>query len=101
MDQAKANLAAAQAEAANDELQYGRALKLSKSEFSAQAVVDQKKATLESSRAKVLQTQAALTQAEVNLDYTDIRSPIEGRIGAPPIRPATLSIRQAESWRPS
>ena len=25
--------------------------------------------------------QAALTQAEVNLDYTDIRSPIDGRIG--------------------
>src|SRR5205085_5268054 len=25
--------------------------------------------------------QAALTQAQVNLDYTDIRSPIDGRIG--------------------
>src|SRR5439155_23721824 len=39
------------------------------------------KATLDSDRAKGLQTQAALTQAQVNLDYTDIRSPIDGRIG--------------------
>ena len=29
----------------------------------------------------MLQTQAALTQAQVNLDYTDIRAPIDGRIG--------------------
>jgi membrane fusion protein (multidrug efflux system) len=28
-----------------------------------------------------MQTRAALTQAEVNLGYTDIRSPIDGRIG--------------------
>ena len=31
--------------------------------------------------ARVMQMQAALTQAEVNLDYTDIRAPIDGRIG--------------------
>src|SRR6266851_2083656 len=46
-----------------------------------QALVDQRKAALDSDRAKVLQTRAVLTQAEVNLDYTDIRSPIDGRIG--------------------
>src|SRR6185437_1530799 len=39
------------------------------------------KAALDSSQAKVLQVKAALTQAEVNLDYTDIRAPIDGRIG--------------------
>jgi membrane fusion protein (multidrug efflux system) len=81
VDQAKANLASAEAETTNAQLQYDRNLKLSKSQFSAQAVVDQNKATLDSDRAKGLQTQAALTQAQVNLDYTDIRSPIDGRIG--------------------
>src|SRR5215813_15045528 len=30
---------------------------------------------------RVMQVKAALTQAQVNLDYTDIRSPIDGRIG--------------------
>jgi membrane fusion protein (multidrug efflux system) len=81
VDQAKANVASANAETTNAQLQYGRSLELSKQQFSPQSTVDRDKATLDSSRAKVLQMQAALTQAEVNLDYTDIRSPIDGRIG--------------------
>ncbi|MDW6022949.1 efflux RND transporter periplasmic adaptor subunit [Mesorhizobium sp. BAC0120] len=81
VDQANANLASAEAETTNAELQYNRSLELSKKEFSAQSVVDQNKATLDSSRAKVLQMQAALKQAEVNLQYTDIHSPIDGRVG--------------------
>jgi membrane fusion protein (multidrug efflux system) len=81
VDQAKANLASAEAVVTNAQLQYGRNLELSKRQFSPQSVVDQNKAELDSNRAKVLQTQAALTQAQVNLDYTDIRSPIDGRIG--------------------
>jgi membrane fusion protein (multidrug efflux system) len=81
VDGASANLAAAQAEAKNAELQYNRSLQLSKNQFSAQAVVDQNKAALDTARAKIQQMQALLTQAEVNLGYTDIRSPIDGRIG--------------------
>lgn len=81
VDQANANLAAAQAETTNAQLQYNRNFQLSKSQFSAQAVVDQNKAALESAKAKVLQMQALLTEAEVNLGYTDIHSPIDGRIG--------------------
>ncbi len=81
VDQAKANLAAAEAEATNAHLQYGRQLQLSQHQWSPQSVVDQNKAASDSSGAKVLQTRAALTQAEVNLDYTDIRSPIAGRVG--------------------
>jgi membrane fusion protein, multidrug efflux system len=81
VDQAKANVASAEAEVTNAQLQYGRTLELSKRDFSPQAVVDQNKAALDSARAKVLQMHAALTQAEVNLGYTDIQSPIDGRIG--------------------
>jgi membrane fusion protein (multidrug efflux system) len=81
VDQAKANLTSAQALVVNDQLQYNRQLQLSKDQFSPQSRVDQDKATLESDKAKVLQCQAALTQAEVNLDYTDIRAPVDGRIG--------------------
>lgn len=81
VEQAKANVAAAEAETTNDQLQYARSLELSKQQFSPQSTVDRDKAALDSSRAKVLQTKAALTQAEVNLDYTDVRSPIDGRIG--------------------
>src|SRR5690348_9043746 len=81
VDQAKANVAAAEAETTNAQLQYGRNLELSKEQFSPQATVDRNKAALDTSRAKIMQTKAALTQAQVNLDYTDIRSPIAGRIG--------------------
>jgi membrane fusion protein (multidrug efflux system) len=81
VDQAKANAVSAEAEATNAALQYGRNLALSKEQFSPQSLVDRNKASLDRDRAKVMQTRAALTQAEVNLGYTDIRSPIEGRIG--------------------
>jgi membrane fusion protein (multidrug efflux system) len=81
VDQAKANLAAAQATAVNAQLQYNRSLQLVKNQYTPQATVDQNKAAWETAKAAVLQTQAALTQTEINLGYTDIRSPIDGRIG--------------------
>lgn len=81
VDQAKANLASAEAQTVNANLQYGRDVTLAKDRWRPESIVDQSKATLDSDRAKVLQTRAALTQAEVNLSYTDIRSPIDGRIG--------------------
>src|SRR3954469_82136 len=81
VDQAKANLASAEAEATNAQAQYNRQFELARHQFSPQATVDQNKAALDTGRAKILQMRAALTQAEVNLDYTDIRSPISGRIG--------------------
>jgi len=81
VDQAKANLASAEAEVTNATAQYSRQLELAQRQFSPQSVVDQNKAALDTSRAKVLQMQAALRQAQVNLGYTDIHSPIAGRIG--------------------
>jgi len=81
VDQAKANVASGEAEVTNAQLQYARSLELSKREYTPQATVDQNKAALDTAKAKVLQTQAALRQAQVNLDYTDIRSPIDGHIG--------------------
>jgi membrane fusion protein (multidrug efflux system) len=81
VDQAKANVASAEADATNAQAQYNRQFELARHQFSPQSTVDQNKAALDTGRAKILQTRAALTQAEVNLDYTDIRSPISGRIG--------------------
>src|SRR5712671_4622003 len=56
VDQAKANLAAAQALVINDQLQYNRQFQLAKDQFSPQSRVDQLKASLDSDKAKVLQT---------------------------------------------
>ncbi|WP_147151952.1 efflux RND transporter periplasmic adaptor subunit [Reyranella soli] len=81
LDQAKANLAVAEATLTNAKLEYERSLELSKRNFSPQSDVDQKKAAMDSAAGRVMQAKAALTQAQVNLDYTDIRAPIDGRIG--------------------
>ncbi len=81
VDQAKANVAVAEAVETNARLEYGRNSELSKKQYSPQSQVDANKATLDTSVGRIMQTKAALTQAEVNLEYTDIRSPIDGRIG--------------------
>ena len=81
VDQAKANLLVAEAAETNAGLEYGRNVELNRRQYSPQAQVDQNKAAVDSARGRVMQMKAALTQAEVNLDYTDIRSPIDGRIG--------------------
>jgi membrane fusion protein, multidrug efflux system len=81
VDQAKANVAAAQAQLINAQLQYNRSVELVKNQHTPQATVDHDKAVMDSARAQVLQTQAALTQAEINLGYTEIHAPIDGRIG--------------------
>ncbi|HZP98523.1 MAG TPA: efflux RND transporter periplasmic adaptor subunit [Reyranella sp.] len=81
VDQAKANLAAAEAESTNANLQYSRQVELKNRQYSPQAVVDQNKAAVDTAQAKILQAKAELTRAQVNLDYTDIRAPIDGRIG--------------------
>jgi membrane fusion protein (multidrug efflux system) len=81
VDQASANLVAAEATADNARVEHQRALELSTKNFGSIAKVDQAKADLATANGKVLQEKAMLTQAEVSLGYTDIRAPIDGRIG--------------------
>lgn len=81
LDQAKANLAVAEAALTNAKLEYDRSVELVKRNFSPQSQVDANKAALDTATGRVMQAKAALTQAQVNLDYTDIRAPIDGRIG--------------------
>ena len=81
LDQAKANLAVAEAALTNAKIEYERSLDLVKRNFTPQSQVDANKAALDTATGRVMQAKAALTQAQVNLDYTDIRAPIDGRIG--------------------
>jgi membrane fusion protein (multidrug efflux system) len=81
VDQAKANVAVAKATEINARLEFGRNAELVKKQYSPQSLVDANKAALDGAVGKIMQAEAALKQAEVNLDYTDIRSPIDGRIG--------------------
>lgn len=81
VDQAKANVAVAKATEINARLEFGRNAELVKKQYSPQSLVDANKAALDGAVGRIMQAEAALKQAEVNLDYTDIRSPIDGRIG--------------------
>src|SRR5229473_2952077 len=81
VDQAKAKLLSDQAQVVNADLQYRRSFELAQRQNAPQAQADKDKATLDSARAAVMQDEAVLQLAEVNLGYTDIRAPIDGRIG--------------------
>ncbi len=81
VDQQQANLAKAKATEVNANLQLQRAQALVKNQNVPQATVDELAATEQSAQADVLQAQALLEQAKINLGYTEIRSPIDGRIG--------------------
>jgi membrane fusion protein (multidrug efflux system) len=81
VDQQAANLAKAQATEVNANLQLQRAQALVKNQNVPQSTVDQLAAAEQAAQADVLQAQALLEQAKINLGYTEIRSPIDGRIG--------------------
>jgi membrane fusion protein (multidrug efflux system) len=80
LDQAKGNLLVAEAAAINAKLEYDRQLDLVKRQYTPQAVLDKDKADLDAANGRVMQARAAVIQAQANLDYTDIRAPIDGRI---------------------
>jgi membrane fusion protein (multidrug efflux system) len=81
LDQAKGNLLVAQAAAVNAKLEYDRQVDLVKRQYTPQSVLDKDKADLDAATGRTMQAEAAVIQAQANLDYTDIRSPIAGRIG--------------------
>lgn len=79
--QQRAGLAVAQAAAQNTAVQLARARELSRTQNIPQATVDQRAAEDAQARARVLEAEAALRDAQINLGYTDIKAPLEGRIG--------------------
>src|SRR5262245_15017950 len=81
VDQQAANLAKAKANEVNANLQLERNQALVKTQAVPQATVDQLAAAEQSAQADILQAQALLEQVQINLGYTEIHSPIDGRIG--------------------
>jgi membrane fusion protein, multidrug efflux system len=81
VDQQKANLAKAKATAVNTALQLQRGKELIHNQTIPQSTLDQRAADDAAAQAEVLQAEALLQQAQINLGYTEIRSPIDGRVG--------------------
>ncbi|AYG62636.1 efflux RND transporter periplasmic adaptor subunit [Rhizobium jaguaris] len=78
---AKAALASAQASLADAQRTLARNQSLS-SQTVPRATLEQSQTAVETGQANVLSAQTQVSQAELNLSYTRITSPIEGRIGA-------------------
>jgi len=90
LHQAQANLArdhAQLAQAANDEKRYGYLLEQG---VGSREQADQAHATAQALRATVMADQAAEQTAQLNLEYTEIRSPIDGRTGNLMLHPGNL-----------
>lgn len=80
-DQKQAELESAQANQKNTAVQLARAQQLVKTNNIPQATLDQRQAEDTMARAQILEAQAALEQAKINLGYTEIKAPVSGRIG--------------------
>jgi membrane fusion protein, multidrug efflux system len=62
-------------------MQLQRGQELVRNQNIPQSTLDQRAADDAAAQAEILQAQALLDQAQINLGYTEIRSPIDGRIG--------------------
>src|SRR6516165_3216372 len=81
VDQQRANLEKAKATAVNTKLQLERGKELVRNSNIPQSTLDQRAADDAAAQASIMEAQALLEQAQINLGYTEIRSPIDGRIG--------------------
>jgi multidrug efflux system membrane fusion protein len=82
LEQGKAALqtATARVELANNQL--SRAQSLKRNEFATQETVDQRTSDHDSSQAAVEDAKARIRDAELDLEYCQVRAPFTGRIGA-------------------
>jgi RND family efflux transporter MFP subunit len=90
VDSARADLTRAQAQVTLNQMDYQRAQELVKSAATTVRDLDQRKANLDTSQAQVLSAQAALRNAELNLEWTQVRAPISGRVSDRRVDPGNL-----------
>ena len=79
-----------EAQLENANIQLERAQKLLQTQSGAQATVDTALATQRSYAAQLLGAQANVRQSKINLDYTIIASPIDGKIGRTALTPGNV-----------
>ena len=82
----------------NAEIVLARGLALLKTPAGQQAPVDLATANQQALRAQVLAAEAQLDQARINLAYTEIRAPIDGKIGRTAITAGNYVNPTAARW---
>jgi len=81
VDERKAAVAQAEAQLENDNINLWRAQNLVRTQAGTQQAADTALATQRSATAQLNMNKAQLETAQIDLGYTEIRSPIDGRIG--------------------
>jgi membrane fusion protein (multidrug efflux system) len=81
VEQRKADVAKAEADAENADAQFRRGQELVQSNNIAKSRVDELKAAAAIAEAGIAQAKAALAAAELDLGYTHITAPVAGRVG--------------------
>lgn len=89
-DNAKAGLARAEANLHAAQLKARRYTDLARSKAASQQDVDETDAALKQADAEVGAAKAALQTARINLDYTEVKAPVTGRIGRSLVTPGAL-----------
>jgi membrane fusion protein, multidrug efflux system len=82
LQQAQAALESAQAQTTQTDAEYQRQASLGRTDFSSRSTVDQALAARDSNRANVISDQAGVTQAAINLGYTQVTAPFDGVVTA-------------------
>ncbi len=90
VDQKMAQRDAARAALTNADMQLKRAAELLRTNTGTQVTYDQRLAEQLQAKAQVENANAQLRDAEIELSYTEIKSPIDGRIGRAAFSPGNL-----------
>jgi len=89
-DQARANLTLAQSNVTFTESDLKRAQQLVTDKSITEQVFEQRAQAFRNAQASVAAANAALRQAELDLQFTELRAPIDGRIGDRRVSPGNL-----------
>lgn len=88
--QARATLTQARSNLAYTESDFTRGQQLVKEKTITEQVFEQRSQAFRNAQASVAGTEAALRQAELDLGFTELRAPIDGRIGDRRVSPGNL-----------
>jgi membrane fusion protein (multidrug efflux system) len=90
LEQARANVASAQATLENARVSLARARELQQTGAGTRVALDNAQAQERTANAGLLGAQAQVRTAEINLGYTDIIAPIDGKIGRATYTPGNV-----------
>jgi RND family efflux transporter MFP subunit len=90
LDQARANLALARSNLTYTQSDLARAQQLVREKTVSEQIYEQRAQAARNAAASVAAQEAAVHQAELDLEFTELRAPIDGRIGDRRVAPGNL-----------